>query len=598
MMKRNRWIQKVIPKALGIFTCAVLLASYVSYIPSPVSRFVDDISGQPLVTYADTTNYFGYNSIGTANLTMTTNWANIGTTSYGGIPLIHTAGVDETLTTITVYAVRSSYNATAVHVGLYTVSGGVPVTRIWDGYIGVNVTANWYSVSMSQALTSGTTYCIAARADSSTTWLYTLTVANDLSYYNAADLLTPWNETAKAGWVQSVYATYTSPGAVAPTVVTNPTVSITDTTCNVSGNITATGGDNPSQIWFQYGTSTGIYSVNSTSTGNYSTGYQSFLLSGLTPATKYFGRFGAKNSNNTTWGSEVTWIQKPTPASNFRSTNNGTTSITWAWDSGVGVTDYELRYWYVTNPTDNQTHKLAYWNNGNSVTLNGLSSNYTMCASLFTHAFVDSTWVDAITYSTANATTLTRTYPAYGSPTQVAFIGDSIFYVTTDNVVGYHFGKLTGYTVTSYGVSGQTTDQIWARYPSQIGANHYDVVVDDGGLNDLYGSENITNYLNRKTDIFTYLQNSSNVSLVIELLMTPAATVSNADRTMWNNATIALSSNFSKVHCVDAEPYIGTTNTTIGVPNNLWVIYPPYAYPVVPLGVHFNTWDARFWLRR
>ena len=94
--------------------------------------------------------------------------------------------------------------------------------------------------------------------------------------------------------------------ASSPTVTTQTSSPVSDTSATLNGNITATGGANPTVRGFAYGTSatlaTTIATTTETSTG-FGTGAFTYFAFGLTCGTTYYSRAYATNSGGTGFGS-------------------------------------------------------------------------------------------------------------------------------------------------------------------------------------------------------------------------------------------------------------------------------------------------------
>jgi hypothetical protein len=199
--------------------------------------------------------------------------------------------------------------------------------------------------------------------------------------YHAADT---WNK-GDHSYAATLHIEYNAVSA--PTVVTNATTSVEETTATASGNITATS-ENCTEIYFQYDTDTDEpYSSNVTyDEGGYTTGNITFPLTGLIKGDEYFGRAGALNSGGVGWGEEVSWIMKPDPATSFTSTNNGSSWLTFSWTNGAGMDSVTLQYSDDDYPATINDGELGYNGAGTSCNVTGLSSNTTYYARLFTQA--------------------------------------------------------------------------------------------------------------------------------------------------------------------------------------------------------------------
>ncbi len=106
----------------------------------------------------------------------------------------------------------------------------------------------------------------------------------------------------------------------APTVTTSPASAIAKTTVTLNGNITATGGVNPTIRGFEYNTVTDIADKTTIETGSFSTGAFTASIIGLTPNTTYYFRAYATNSAGTSYG---TWESFTTSPATYNVTING-----------------------------------------------------------------------------------------------------------------------------------------------------------------------------------------------------------------------------------------------------------------------------------
>lgn len=111
-------------------------------------------------------------------------------------------------------------------------------------------------------------------------------------------------------WVAATIALRPA-AATSPTVTTtDPATSITAVSATLPGNITATGGVNPSERGFAWGTSSGLTTATATTTesGDFSTGVFSQNISGLLAGVTYYFRAYATNSIGTGYGSIVSFV--------------------------------------------------------------------------------------------------------------------------------------------------------------------------------------------------------------------------------------------------------------------------------------------------
>lgn len=101
-----------------------------------------------------------------------------------------------------------------------------------------------------------------------------------------------------ASYKPKLVVTYT----VAPSVTTNDATSVGETTATLNGNVTDTGGENPTR-YFEYGKTTG-YELGSINKGTGGVGAYSHNLTGLDADTTYYYRSKVTNSAGTGLGAQ------------------------------------------------------------------------------------------------------------------------------------------------------------------------------------------------------------------------------------------------------------------------------------------------------
>jgi uncharacterized protein (TIGR02145 family) len=107
------------------------------------------------------------------------------------------------------------------------------------------------------------------------------------------------------GFGHAVRCIYDGTAVASSSVSTNAVTNITTTTAQGNGNITATGGENPTR-YIEWGTTNGSY-THSCTAGTGGTGAYSCNLTNLTPNTTYYVRAYATNSAGTSYGSQVSF---------------------------------------------------------------------------------------------------------------------------------------------------------------------------------------------------------------------------------------------------------------------------------------------------
>lgn len=190
-----------------------------NYILMPVASFDGTTEFLARVT-ADTTNVYitfivsggssvvGYNSVGSLNIDLGS--ANEAFCNTGNSFIARTGDV---CTGLSFYAKKEAANET-VAVSLYTMSGGVPVTKVGTGgSVNVNsTTPQWWTVSgLNDALTDGVEYGVAfggwgGGAGVENTQLY-YDSGGGVSSNSATSLPSTWNEVGSQNFQFSLYAT-------------------------------------------------------------------------------------------------------------------------------------------------------------------------------------------------------------------------------------------------------------------------------------------------------------------------------------------------------------------------------------------------------
>jgi uncharacterized protein (TIGR02145 family) len=174
-------------------------------------------------------------------------------------------------------------------------------------------------------------------------------------------------------------------GAAYPTLTTSSVSSITSTSVNIGGNISADGGASVSARGLVYGTVSNPTLSNTVLTIGSGTGGFSGTISGLMPNTTYYIRAYATNSSGTGYGNAVTFQTLPiavptlitTDASGITQTTV-TTGGTISNDGGATITERGIVYGTSTNPTTSNTKVSSGSGTGSfSVNVTSLTPNTT-----------------------------------------------------------------------------------------------------------------------------------------------------------------------------------------------------------------------------
>ena len=113
-----------------------------------------------------------------------------------------------------------------------------------------------------------------------------------------------------------------------PTVATNPATSIASNSAVLNGSIISEGGSGVMEEGFDWGISSGGYSWSASDTGYGVIMNNSKTITGLTPGTKYYFRYKARNSAGWTYGAEKSFTTLAGEVSAPIIATNPATSIT------------------------------------------------------------------------------------------------------------------------------------------------------------------------------------------------------------------------------------------------------------------------------
>lgn len=179
------------------------------------------------------------------------------------------------------------------------------------------------------------------------------------------------------GYWPYLNVTYTA--LAAPVVSTLAASNIANTTARLNGYINSSGGE-LCDVRFQYGTSAGVYTVNSTWVNDtYDTGDYPYLdITSLTADTQYFFRVQAANSLGTDDGDEFNFTTSTSllPPSSIQAMPDGT-SISLTWVKGAGATNTLIRGKAGSYPTGITDGTEVYDGAANTVSHTGLTEGTT-----------------------------------------------------------------------------------------------------------------------------------------------------------------------------------------------------------------------------
>lgn len=284
-----------------------MLLIYNSFSPSsPNSNFKvgDDDSGSGLnSSISGCNNYF---AAGTYTIVVTSYSSNTrsGTVYFSISGDGVSAASVKLLPTVSTNSASSISSTGATLGGNVTNDGGATVTARGIAYgtssnpttgAGVTGTTGSFSTSVT-GLTPGTTYYARAYATNS------------------------------VGTAYGPQISFTTQSYTPPSVTTNTTTSIGETTASFNGNVTNTGGQNVTR-GFQYSTSSSFSGATTrTLSGTQGTGSFSYDQTGLAGSTRYYVRAWASNDGGTTYGSSTSFYTDHTVT--YTAGSNGSLSGT------------------------------------------------------------------------------------------------------------------------------------------------------------------------------------------------------------------------------------------------------------------------------
>jgi len=171
---------------------------------------------------------------------------------------------------------------------------------------------------------------------------------------------------------------------------------------------------------------------------------------------------------------------------------------------------------------------------------------------------------------------------------QVVFIGNSIIsgypqHYSFCNASGAsnpattiegQFAAMTGLSYQNMGIGGETTDQIAARFDSDVLDLHPRLVIMEGGVNDIWHVASESTFVASWAAMLDAATSRSIRIMALKILPWTHGNSSNmTERDAWNDTLDSLVA--GKGTLVDAGPYVGQFRAG-GPPGNLWDIQPAF----------------------
>ena len=245
----------------------------------------------------------------------------------------------------------------------------------------------------------------------------------------------------------------TSQNVSAPTVTTGEVSDITQTSAKCSGNVTADGGAAVTERGICWSTSHNPTTAGSHATSGTGTGTYTCNMTGLTAGTIYYVRAYAKNSQGTSYGSEVsfsTTANMPT-VTTAQVTNITQTTATGGGNvtatGGANVTERGICWGTSHNPTTSSSHSSNGTGTGNyTCNMTGLTPNTTYYVRAYAKNSVGTAYGNEVSFTTTqNVTVPTVTTNTVTNITQ------------TTATCGGNVTNSGGATVTARGVCWSTS---------------------------------------------------------------------------------------------------------------------------------------------
>ena len=183
------------------------------------------------------------------------------------------------------------------------------------------------------------------------------------------------------GWVNGTEGNFTTLTAVAPNMTLEATTAITSTTATVHGNITATGGVNPTIRGFEWDIDSGTpYANDWHENGAYGTGAFSTGIASLPVDTKIYLRTYAINvagQGNSTEGNFTTLEVLPLPPTNMTVIQTGVNSVSLTWTKGLYADNTTVMVHEDEAPANQYDGWQLYFGEGTTTNMTGLNLGMT-----------------------------------------------------------------------------------------------------------------------------------------------------------------------------------------------------------------------------
>jgi hypothetical protein len=208
---------------------------------------------------------------------------------------------------------------------------------------------------------------------------------------------------------------------IPPTVTTQAATSVEETTATLNGNITATGGVNPTVRGFDWDVDSGEpYASAWTETGSYGTGAFTYASGTFIKGTVYYYRAKAQNTGGWSYGSEVQFLTKPDEPNTFTATA-GNQQVQLSWVKGTGAQYTIIRGKIGSYPTSYNTDVDVYNGTGTGTTHSGLTNGDHWYYRAWSYTTANSLEQYSDLYAQADATPAAGAADIANAPTSYGF---------------------------------------------------------------------------------------------------------------------------------------------------------------------------------
>lgn len=257
----------------------------------------------------------------------------------------------------------------------------------------------------------------------------------------------------------------TSACPVSPTTTTGTATSFTYGSVTIGGNITNTGGENPTSRYIEYGLTVSYGSQSAADTGSFSTGAFTERVVGLAAGTTYHYRACSTNGAGTGCGSDSTFTTYAAPGQpTSLSATAGYTQATLGWTAPASSGDYAITDYLIEYKLSADSTWTVYPDGTSTATsatvtalANGSLYNFRVSAMSYAGAGTASSTANTTPSSTPTEPNAPSNLAGTGASGQVSLTwsapnntGGSAL---TDYVVQYKTVTATSYTTYSDGVS-------------------------------------------------------------------------------------------------------------------------------------------------